>query len=385
MSGAMNFRRQRTARTIGTRLVTGLLVLLAVAPVCRAEDAAIPENPAAALKQSREKALNFLRSSQADDGSFTTKAVAGIGGLVVTAALRSGLTVDDPLVQKGLKYLEGCVQEDGGIYAPKSGFRNYETCVVLLAFHEANADGRYAKIIANAEKFLRKEQIDDSEGKDKSDPEYGGAGYGGKTRPDLSNTQFLLEALKATGAEANDPAVQKALIFVSRSQNLETEFNDSPFAAKVNDGGFIYTPAAGGSSAAGTEANGGLRSYGSMTYAGLKSMIYAGLGPDDPRVKAATAWIRKHYSVSSNPGLDQLGLYYYLHTFAKALDVWGNDVIEDAAGNKHNWRQELIAQLTKSQRDNGSWINDAPRWGEGDPNLTTAFALLALSYCDEPK
>ena len=38
-------------------------------------------------------------------------------------------------------------------------------------------------------------------------------------------------------------------------------------------------------------ADGGLRSYASMTYAGLKSMIYAGLDRDDPRVKAALTYI----------------------------------------------------------------------------------------------
>jgi squalene-hopene/tetraprenyl-beta-curcumene cyclase len=29
-------------------------------------------------------------------------------------------------------------------------------------------------------------------------------------------------------------------------------------------------------------------------------------------------------------------------------------------------------------------VNKAPRWYEGNPNLSTAYALLALSYC-EPK
>lgn len=34
------------------------------------------------------------------------------------------------------------------------------------------------------------------------------------------------------------------------------------------------------------------------------------------------------------------------------------------------------------QRENGSWVNEAERWFEGDPNLATAFALMALAYCD---
>ena len=112
--------------------------------------------------------------------------------------------------------------------------------------------------------------------------------------------------------------MQKALIFVSRCQNLESEHNTLPWAAKNPDGGFYYTAAAGGESPAGKTPNGGLRSYGSMTYAGLKSMIYAGVGRDDPRVKAATKWIEQHYDLSNNPGMGPSGLYYYYQTFAKA-------------------------------------------------------------------
>jgi len=108
-----------------------------------------------------------------------------------------------------------------------------------------------------------------------------------------------------------DEAVQKALVFVSRCQNLESENNTTPFSAKINDGGFYYTPAAGGTSQAGKSDNGGLRSYGSMTYAGLKSMIFAGLTADDPRVKAALSWLARHYTLDENPGLGDAGLYYY--------------------------------------------------------------------------
>ena len=200
-------------------------------------------------------------------------------------------------------------------------------------------------------------------------------------RPDLSNTQIFADALRAVGTPPEDEAFQKVLTFVSRCQNLETEHNTTPFAPKNPDGGFYYTPAAGGSSQAGTTANGGLRSYGSMTYAGLKSMIYAGVGPDDPRVKAAFEWIQKFYDLDSNPGLGDAGLYYYYHVFAKALDATGLDEIEDAKGVKHNWRQELIAELISRQKPDGSWTNENARWLEGDPNLVTGYVLLALAYC----
>ena len=250
-----------------------------------------------------------------------------------------------------------------------------------MAFQEANVNGRYDRVIKAGQDFLKSMQWDETEGKTRDDAFYGGAGYGGgNSRPDLSNTAFFMEALRDTGLPADDPNLQKALVFVSRCQNLKSEFNDQAWAGKVNDGGFVYTAAQGGSSMAGKEANGGLRSYASMTYAGLKSMIYAGLSRDDPRVKAALTYITQHYTLDENPGLGQQGLYYYYQTFAKTMSVLETPTITDAAGVSHDWRAELVAALAKRQQPDGSWVNPADRFMEGDPNLVTAYALLALAY-----
>src|SRR5205814_10703654 len=125
--------------------------------------------------------------------------------------------------------------------------------------------------------------------------------------------------------------------FVTPCRTLDGPYNTTPFAAKVNDRGFYYTPAAGGNSQAGNdEETGGLRSYASMTYAGLKSMIYAGLKPDDKRVSAAVSWLKKHYDLASNPGLGDQGLYYYYMTFAKALAALGEDTFVDDSGAEHD-------------------------------------------------
>lgn len=352
-------------------LVVGSLFL--EAPLSAAE-------PDSELSAARTRAVEFLRSAQQADGTWTTANSPGITGLVTASLLRSGLSADDPTVAKALAFLKSQVHKDGGIYFEQGNHRNYETCISIMAFREANKDGRYDVLLKQADAYIRGQQWDEGEGKDQNDPFYGGAGYGSKSRPDLSNTSFLIEALKAGGAGPDDPALQKALIFVSRCQNLESPANTTEFAAKVNDGGFYYTIAAGGSSMAGPTPEGGLRSYASMTYAGLKSMIYAGLGPDDPRVKAAMSWIQKHYTVAENPGMDQNGLYYYLQTFAKTLDAIGNEELVDVEGGKHDWKADLRKQLLTTQQSNGSWVNPTPRWMEGDPHLATAYALLTLSY-----
>jgi squalene-hopene/tetraprenyl-beta-curcumene cyclase len=337
---------------------------------------------AASTNQTAIRGVDFLRQAQADDGSYSAASGPGITAIVATALMRSGLSPSDPTVAKSLKYLEQFVHDDGGVYGKGSRYKNYETSIAMVCFKEANKDGKYDKLLANAEKFVKKEQWDEEEDQEVSSMSYGGAGYGSHSRPDLSNTAFLIDALHAVGAGEDDPAMKKALIFVSRCQNLESQYNTSPYAAKVNDGGFYYTVAAGGQSQAGNTPDGGLRSYGSMTYAGLKSMIYAGLSKDDPRVKAATKWIQDHYTLDENPGMGDSGLYYYYHTFAKALATLGDDKIVDGKGKSHDWRQELATQLAEKQQKDGSWVNKTVRWLEGDPNLVTAYALLALSYCD---
>ena len=118
-----------------------------------------------------------------------------------------------------------------------------------------------------------------------------------------------------------------------------------------------------------------------MSYAGLKSMIYAGLKKDDPRVKAAVTWLRKNYTLNANPGLGDQGLYYYYHTMAKTLSALGEKTFEDNDGNKHDWRAELVAALSERQNADGSWVNKNNRWLESDANLVTGYVLLTLSYC----
>lgn len=332
-----------------------------------------------------DQGIEYLRSqATAEDGALSGQSGTGVTSLCVSAILaHRPNAVNDPTVQKLLGFMEKNIRPDGGIYSEGSTHRNYETCLAIGAFKKANNNGRYDDVLKKAEQFIKGIQWDQGEGIESDDPAYGGAGYGSHKRPDLSNTSFMIDALHDLGRGEDDEAIQKALIFVSRTQNLESPANDTGNAEKVNDGGFYYTPAAGGESQAGVNPDGGLRSYGSMTYAGLKSMLYAGVEKDDPRVKAAMDFISKHYTLEQNPGMGAAGLFYYYHTFAKALDAAGLDTLADASGTEHDWQLELFNQLAKEQSDNGSWVNDEkPRWMEGDRSLVTGYALLALAYLE---
>jgi squalene-hopene/tetraprenyl-beta-curcumene cyclase len=62
------------------------------------------------------------------------------------------------------------------------------------------------------------------------------------------------------------------------------------------------------------------------------------------------------------------------------MALLGEPSIPDPAGKVHDWRAELVAALAKRQNPDGSWVNPADRFMEGDPNLVTSYALLALAY-----
>ena len=359
-----------------------LVPLVCSLTICGVFEAKVTATTPEAIKHAIVRASQYLRESgQQSDGSFSPKSGPAITALCITALVRTGTPADSPMVTRAVAYLLTFQQSDGGIYQPESAVANYETSIAILALHECNISGQYEEIIQKARQFLTVIQWDESEGNTFAEPEYGGAGYGRHERPDLSNTAFLIDALKGVGASSDDPAIQRALIFVSRSQNLEGVYDILDVANKNPDGGFFYTPANGGESQAGTTPTGGLRSYGSMTYSGLRSMIYAGVSADDPRVVAAIEWLKQHYTFAENPGMGDAGLFYYFHTAAKALHVLGQDQVIGIDGKAHDWRKDLVGALLSSQNEDGSWVNNNSRWLEGDANLVTSYALLALSYC----
>jgi squalene-hopene/tetraprenyl-beta-curcumene cyclase len=224
------------------RYLGGTAILVSLVTACLAADLG-PEPKE--LKVVVDKAAAFLKRNQGADGSFSPQlAGPGVSAVVAAALLRSGFGPDDPVVAKTLAYLEKKVQKDGGVY--DKSLANYTTSVAIMAFAEANTKRQYDTAIKNATEFLRGMQYADGK-VESGDGKYGGAGYDEKSRPDLSNTQYLLDALQAAGVSKDDPAVKRALVFVSRCQNLPGETNDRAFAKKTTEddkGGLVYNPLA---------------------------------------------------------------------------------------------------------------------------------------------
>jgi squalene-hopene/tetraprenyl-beta-curcumene cyclase len=115
-----------------------------------------------------------------------------------------------------------------------------------------------------------------------------------------------------------------------------------------------------------------------MTYAGLKSLVYANVDKNDVRVQAAYNWISKNYSVETTPLMGTQGLFYYYQTMAKSLNAFGEETIVDSREAEHQWRYDLANQLLKIQSPEGFWVNENGRWWENNPVLVTAYSLLAL-------
>jgi len=351
----------------------------------------IPENPNERAQYLIDRGLNYLKSQQKPDGGWQRETdPPGITAIVLRAFVQDEkFPAKTAFVKKGFDKLFTYQLDSGGIY--QDLLANYNTAIAISAIAAAN-EPAYKDRMERAVAFLKKlqwnEEIKGPKGEtaaDKSNTFYGGWGYGRHARPDLSNAQIAVEALHDAGLKPGDKAYQAALVFLSRTQN-NSETNDQPWSG--DDGGFVYTPANNGESMAGEikSADGRrmLRSYGSMTYAGLKSMIHAGLTKDDPRVKAAVDWIAKHWTLDENPAMREAGdefatqgLYYYYYTFAHALDAYDQPVITDAAGRPHDWRRELTDKLASVQKADGSFVGEK-RWMEDNPVLTTAYVVLAL-------
>jgi squalene-hopene/tetraprenyl-beta-curcumene cyclase len=367
-------------------MIQAALVLLGLLAVNQPVPASIDAALSGRVDSATQKALDYLVTSQSADGGWEMggKSHPAISALVIRALAQDPrFGPKHPAVRSGLEFVLQYAQPDGGIYREEDGHKNYHTSVALLML-SALQDPAHKEAISRAQDYLKKLQWDEGEGHEVSSPWYGGQGYGRNKRPDLSNTQLMIEALHDSGLSPEDPAYKKALVFIERCQMLDAT-NDQSFADGADDGGFVYTPANGGESMAGTETSAGrprLRSYGSMTYAAFKSMIYADVQRDDPRVRAALEWISRHYTLEENPNMpgakSREGLFYYYYVFARALQAWGEPTLKDASGVPHHWRNELAAKLLSLQRPDGSWVNDADRWYESNPYLVTSYAVLAL-------
>lgn len=388
------------------RSIVGLTVLAGafVAPCALAIDAEHYDQAKAMIA----KSVEYLRAQQdAETGGWAVNPegpnLPAISGLVVRGMLMDpAIDAKDPAVARGVEYILSFRQDSGGIY--DGILANYNTAICLSALSLVNTPEAVAAI-GPAQGFLKgiqwsEDSIEhpESGAVDGSHPYYGGVGYGGSGRPDMSNVNWMLQSLHDSGLDCNDEAFQRAIKFLERCQ-MDGEINDMPYAEGSQQGGFIYATSPNKDSMGVGESKAGmieetlsdgttasrLRAYGSVTYIGFKSYLYANLDRDDPRVTAAYDWIASNYTLEENPGIGLDGYYYYLVTFSKAMDAWGLSEItpttaSSEAAEPRDWANDLIDKLAELQNADGSFRAVDDRWMEDNPVLITAYSLLALQH-----
>lgn len=278
-------------RQLTSSVSIALTLTMAFATLAKADATTQPSAPSDKAETSIEKGLLYLKAHQNPDfGWQQASDPPAMTALALKAFMQnSHYDPENPFLDKGFAKLLSYQKSDGSISADL--LATYNTAIAISAI-AVSKEAEYKDQLDKAVKYLRDLQWTDqieglpqqSKKVDPSNANYGGFGYGRQGRADDSNTNIALDALKDAGMKSDDPAFQAALKFVTRCQN-NSETNDQKWA--TDDGGFVYFPADGGGSPAGeyTGPDGRklLRSYGSMTYAGLKSMMYAGLTKDDPR------------------------------------------------------------------------------------------------------
>ncbi|HVR76345.1 MAG TPA: prenyltransferase/squalene oxidase repeat-containing protein [Planctomycetota bacterium] len=359
---------------------------------------------AADLKEAMDRGTRWLTGKQNPDGGYgpygefrvKNTSDVGITAFVLYAIAknpRGYKAADGPFVSRAVDFLLSRQQPDGGFYDTKDPtLQNYKTSVVVLALNTLDR-AKYAGPIGKAQAFIKGQQFDSAQGyREDEHLAFGGVGYGSGLRPDNSNSHLGAEAQKESGLSGSDEFWKPLVVFVTRTLNSETV---DPLLKELNigttgDGGARYAP--GETRGPEETLDNGVRvfsSYGSMTYAALKTLLYAGVDRNDPRVKGAFAWISRNFTVRENPGMATPanpkaglhGLYYYYHTMAKTLAVYGEAVIKDSKGVEHDWAKELSEHLLSIQHPDGFWQNTSDRWYENIPELDTAYALVALSEC----
>jgi squalene-hopene/tetraprenyl-beta-curcumene cyclase len=340
------------------------------------------------VERAIQKGNDFLKATQNSNGWWSTPDHPSVAALALIAMMNEPNTrwKNAPEVKKGYAYILSCAQPDGAIYV--TNLANYNTSISMMALLAAR-DPKHDAVLRKARAYLVGSQIDLGEKGKLDTPFDGGVGYGSKyAHSDMNNTLTALEALyhsrhliaDKNAADAKDLDWQAAAQFLQNCQNLPTVNTQAWVSLDPKDrGGFVYYP---GTSMAGgtTNAQGkvSLRSYGSISYGGLLSYIYADVKQNDPRVRAVMDWLRANYSLEENPGMGPQGYFYYLHLMTKALNAAGVDTLELSDGRKVDWRRDVAMRLINLQKNDGSWQNDNGRWWERDSNLVTAYAVMAL-------
>ena len=365
------------------------LVVLVLAGCKPRQEGGQQEGAGASQTITHSTSYDWLAAQQNEDGSFSNPEFPAMTALALQALHTARDSKYAPVIDKAVAFVLTHVQPNGGIYTPipnrrGGGLANYNTAICMTALASLNHPD-LTPVLLNARAFMAESQeLNDGDFK-------GGFGYdrdNDRAYADITNTSFALEAMRATqklederpaGQDKVDINWEAALSFVEGLQN-------NADSGAHNAGGFHYTynDARWGAetntvqTVGGTEERVVFRSFGSVTYQGILSMIHCQLSQRDPRVIAALEWCERHWTLDENAGAGQQGIYFFYNIMARALSAAKADEIETPEG-RIAWRMELAEKLASLMLADGTWLNESARFMENDPVLVTAYVLIALA------
>jgi squalene-hopene/tetraprenyl-beta-curcumene cyclase len=372
------------------------------------------------------RAAEFLVKGQGEDGQWGREFQGRRWPSMALTVLATDVLVRMPkelrekhqgAIDKAIDSIEKSQDEkEGSWHEPPGQLKAYVTSIAIMALH-AHDPARHKDRIERGQKYLV--ELQKKEGFWTGSTGYGEVEYkppqDGQGQPErkvsdsgnMSTTGMAADALHESGLQ--DAEYWKRVVeFLSKCQNSSETTLDPEWLKLLeskgfkvgNDGGFIYKPDPDsaekyGGVTKGADGKNVINSYGSMTYTGLKTYIYAGLKRDDPRVKSAVDWVRKHYNIDYHPGFSfdetearrkgNQGLYYYYMAMTRALDAWGEHPFVTEDGKKHDWTREIGEKLVSLQKEDGSWVNEQVRWWEGDKLLCTPYVMKIYALLGQDK
>jgi hypothetical protein len=322
------------------------------------------------VRQAVAKAVEKLKSGQKSDGYWESVGGrhGGMTALAVLALLQAGQPLDTPEVRKGLTALEAVPDTE-----------TYVVALRLMAFAMADQVAehpRYDKQIRAAVVWLERAQS-----------KMGTWGYdlnwmgdsrlgedAAKANTDNSNTQMALlglyEAARA-GYTVKEEVWKRSEDYFVRTQ--------------MSDGGWIYR----------YEGSTSQPSYGSMTAAGLATLLMtgsrlqegsesgwdaSGVARDCGKYRQnqplaqALRWLDKNFTVQTNPGLAGVTWhYYFLYALERVGILSGQKYI-----GQHDWFREGAEYLVSQQKPDGGFARAGERSGPV-AEYDIAFAILFLT------
>jgi hypothetical protein len=306
-----------------------------------------------------DRGVQFLRQSHnARSGRFGSvpEYQEGSDALCVLALLNCDVSPDDPMLRVSLERLES---------VPDNKLSTYFVSLRIMALATADPLGkRYLAQVTSDTKWLVNRQVTRG-------PHAGGWDYSRpKSSADASNSQFALLALH-----------EAAKLGVAVPNETWEQAKKYWLAVSGRDGGFLYRV-------------GGTSSTGSMTCAGISSLIIINENLNDgrelprgdvadccadsgrsERVESALRWMADKFSVRSNPGRANYHQLYYLYGMERAGRLAGVRFF-----GAHDWYRSGAEELLRQHDRNplaGGWRGSGH--AETHEEIATSLALLFLS------